>query len=83
MLPSLDHDPGLTELRLLDRRLTAHVERMDARVDQLLATPGLLTAADTTEIDVLCAAIGEVRELIDDARHDAALEVMLRRLRAA
>ena len=78
---TLEDDPGLLELRLLEKRLTAHVERLDARVDELLYTTGSPTEAQVSEMDVLCAAIAEVRELLDDARHEAAVELMSRRLR--
>lgn len=73
--------PGVLQLRLLARRLDGDLERMDARVDELLMSDGAPTAGDVAEMDVLCAAIGEVRELLDEARSEAARATMARRAR--
>lgn len=80
MTPDLA-SPGVLQLRLLARRLDADLERMDARVDELLLSEGPPTDADVAEMDVLCAAIGEVRELLDEARSEAARETIARRAR--
>jgi hypothetical protein len=75
--------PGVLQLRLLARRLDGDLARMDARVDALLVNEGPPTDADVAEMDVLCAAIGEVRELLDEARSEAARETIARRARRA
>jgi hypothetical protein len=73
--------PSLLQLRLLSRRLDADLARMDARVNVLLRRPGPPSDADVAAIDVLCAAIAEVRELQLEARADAAGAVAARRER--
>lgn len=78
---TLEDEPGLLELRLLEKRLTAHIDRLDERVDRLLYSTRSPTEAEVGEMDVLCAAIAEARELLDEARHEAAVETMSRRLR--
>ena len=80
MTPDLA-SPGVLQLRLLARRLDADLERMDKRVDELLLSDGPPSDADVSEMDVLCAAIGEVRELLDEARAEAARETIARRTR--
>ena len=75
--------PGVLQLRLLERRLEGDLARMDARVDELLFASTAPSAADVTEMDVLCAAIGEVRELLDEARSEAARETIARRAKRA
>ena len=82
MTPDLA-SPGVLQLRLLARRLDADLERMDQRVDELLLSEGPPTDADVSEMDVLCAAIGEVRELVDEARSEAARETIARRAKRA
>jgi hypothetical protein len=47
----------LLRLRLLDRRLSARIGVMDARVDELLR--GEVTDEAVSAVDVLCAAIAE------------------------
>lgn len=69
----------MLQLRLLARRLDADLERMDKRVDELLLSEGPPSDEDVSEMDVLCAAIGEVRELLDEARAEAARETIARR----
>jgi len=86
MVPVVTPDlasPGVLALRLLSRRLDDDLARLDARVDELLAAPGPPSNADIGEIDVLCAAIAEVRELQDEARAEAARAVIARRARRA
>ena len=73
--------PGVLQLRLLARRLDGDLERMDARVDELLLCASAPTDRDVAEMDVLCAAISEVRELLDEARSEAARETIARRAR--
>jgi len=48
--------------------LVSHVARMDRRVDRLLFSAQTPTAEQVAEIDILCAAIAEVRELLDEPR---------------
>jgi hypothetical protein len=61
--------PGLVELRLLERRLETRLAVLDARVDELLATDPF-TDDHVSQVDALCAAIGEITELRDGARLD-------------
>jgi hypothetical protein len=82
MTPDLA-SPGVLQLRLLARRLDADLERMDKRVDELLLSEGPPSDEDVSEMDVLCAAIGEVRELLDEARSEAARETIARRAKRA
>ena len=44
--------------------LEAHIDRMDRRVDELLLCARRPTADEILEVDVLCAAIAEIRELL-------------------
>ena len=82
MTPDLE-TPGVLQLRLLERRLGADIARMDARVDELLLCARRPTEDEIVEVDVLCAAIGEIRELLEEARADAARETLARRARRA
>ena len=75
--------PGLYELRVLERSLRARIAGLDARVDDLLAIDGPPTDAEVGEVDVLCAAIAEARELLDEARAEAAAVTQHQRLRRA
>jgi hypothetical protein len=76
-------NPGVLALRQLERKLEIQLARMDARVDRLLMRPTAPSDADVTEIDVLCASIAEVRELLHEARAEATRETMARRARRA
>ena len=73
--------PGLFELRVLERSIRDRLARLDARVDRLLALEGPPTDDEVAEVDVLCAAIAELRELLDQARRDAAHDVQRRHAR--
>ena len=75
--------PGLYELRVLDRSLRGRLAELDARVDELLALDARPTDAQVGAVDVLCAAIAEVRELLDEARHEAAAVTLHQRARRA
>jgi hypothetical protein len=76
--------PGLYELRVLERGLRRRIAALDGRVDELLLLDGAPTDAQVGEVDVLCAAIAEARELLDEARAEvAALTQHHRRRRAA
>ena len=75
--------PSLFELRVLERRLRERVRELDLRVDELLVVDGPPTAAQVGQVDVLCAAIAEARELLDEVRHEATAEVQDRRSRRA
>jgi hypothetical protein len=80
-LSTLDHDPGIVGLRRLDRVLSAHLDRLDARVDTLLAAPGAPTDRDVADVDLLCAAIAEATELLEEARDEADAQMLARRER--
>jgi hypothetical protein len=67
--------PGLYQLRVLERSLRGRIADLDARVDALLVLDGPPTDDQVAEVDVLCAAIAELRELRDEARHEAAAHV--------
>ncbi len=71
--------PGLYQLRVLERRLRERVRELDLRVDDLLVLDGAPTAAQVGQVDVLCAAIAEARELLDEVRREATHEVQDRR----
>ena len=73
--------PGLLALRTLDGRLTDRLACLDARVDMLLDCPGPYTDDEITAVDVLCAAIAEVSELREAARHDVLRERAARKAR--
>jgi hypothetical protein len=75
--------PGLFELRMLERRLRERVRELDLRVDEVLVLDGPPTGEQVARVDVLCAAIGEARELLDEVRREAAAEVQDRRARRA
>jgi low affinity Fe/Cu permease len=75
--------PGVLQLRLLEKRLGADIARMDARVDELLLSSKAPTDDEITEVDVLCASIAEIRELLEEARCEAARETLARRARRA
>jgi hypothetical protein len=62
--------PGALALREIERRLLDRLAELDARVDMLLSEPGPYTPDEVTAVDVLCAAIAEVSELREAARHD-------------
>ena len=71
--------PSLFELRVLERRLRERVRELDLRVDDLLVLDGPPTASQVGQVDVLCAAIAEARELLDEVRREATAEVQDRR----
>ncbi len=73
--------PGVVELRVLEGRLNDRLAELDARVDMLLCESGPYGADDVAAVDILCAAIAEVAELRDAARHDVAHERTTRRAR--
>jgi hypothetical protein len=64
--------PGLFELRVLERDLVRRIAAFDDRVDGLLRLDGGSFADAAGEIDVLCAAIAEAAELLEQARRQAA-----------
>jgi hypothetical protein len=67
--------PGLYQLRVLERTLRGRIAELDARVDELLSLDGPPTDDEVAQVDVLCAAIAEARELMDEARREAVAEV--------
>jgi hypothetical protein len=64
--------PGLFQLRVLERELRGRVAELDDRVDGLLDFVGIPTEEHVAEVDVLCAAITEQQELLDEVRAEAA-----------
>lgn len=75
--------PGLFVLRRLERALLDRLAELDARVDVLLVLDGPPTDEQVAQVDVLCAAIGELQELLEEARAEAAHDVRRRRARRA
>lgn len=79
-----DPRPSLFELRLAERRLRARLVELDARVQgSLFAGDGLGSAEAVATVDVLCASIGELRELLDETRREIARELTARQARRA
>lgn len=62
---------GVTDLRRLERSLEDRIAGLDTRVDALLAFDGPPTDADIAAIDVACAAIGELSELLEVVRTES------------
>lgn len=75
--------PGLYELRVLERRLRGRIATLDARVDELLMVPDLPSAEQIAAVDVLCAAIAETRELLDEVRRETRHELQAAHARRA
>jgi hypothetical protein len=73
--------PGVVSLRVLERRLDERLAELDARVDMVLSEPGPYTEDEIASVDVLCAAIAEVAELREAARHDVLRERATRKAR--
>ena len=80
-LVSPGHRPGLFRLRVLERQLRARIADLDARVDAQLMLDGPPGDEQVASVDVLCAAIAELQELLDEARREAAAEVHARQTR--
>ena len=77
-----DPRPSLFELRLAERRLTRRVAQLDARVQSaLFADDGLGSPQGVAVVDVLCASIGEIRELLDETRREIDAELQAREAR--
>ena len=76
-----DPRPALLDLRVLERSLVGRIARLDRRVDHLLDFRGIPTLEQVGEVDVLCAAIAEQKELLDEARAEMATHVERRRRR--
>ena len=88
LVPSLDTQlgrdprPTLFELRLAERGLRARLIQLEARVQRsLFADDGLGSAEAVATVDVLCASIGELRELLDETHREIARAVAVRRAR--
>lgn len=62
--------PPLFDLRVLERGLVARLDELDARVDRLLDLGGPSFMEAAAQIDVLCAAIEEAQELLDETRDE-------------
>jgi hypothetical protein len=77
------HRPALYELRVLERSLLERIAGLDARVDPLLMLDEPPTDEQIGAVDVLCAAIAELQELLDEVRAEAAHDVVRRRARRA
>src|SRR3712207_2162153 len=67
--------PGLFQLRVLERELRGRLAVLDKRVDGLLDFVGLPTDEQVAAVDVLCASIAELQELLDEVRAEAALHL--------
>lgn len=68
--------PGLFRLRVTERELRLRLARLEDRVQwALAASDGLATDEAVGEVDVLCASIGELRELLDETRDEIARQV--------
>ena len=77
-----DPRPSLFELRLAERRLRTRLAELDARVQgSLFADDGLGSTEAVATVDVLCAAIGELRELLEETRREIARDVAARHAR--
>jgi hypothetical protein len=71
-----DSRPGLFQLRVTERSLRLRLHALDDRVQWALAADdGLGTNESVSEVDVLCASILELRELLDETRTEIAREV--------
>lgn len=73
--------PGLYQLRVLERQLRRRLAALDARVDGLLQLDGIPTIRQVADVDVLCAAIAETHELLDEVRTAATTHAEGRRRR--
>ena len=74
--------PTLLDLRLAERRVRARLADLDARVHgSLTSDDGLGSPEAVATVDVLCASIGELRELLDQTRREIAREVAAQRSR--
>lgn len=65
--------PSLYELRVLERTSRQRLADLDARVDAILVFDGPPTHEQIAAVDVLCAAIGEAAELLEELRRETAL----------
>lgn len=63
--------PGLFDLLVLQRTLQDRIALLDERVEEKLDFIGSPTDPQVAEVDVLCAAIAEAQELLDQARREA------------
>ena len=73
--------PGLYQLRVLERELRRRLAGLDERVDLLLQFEGIPSARQVADVDVLCAAIAETQELLDEVKREADGHVEGRRRR--
>ena len=64
--------PSLYQLRVLERELRGRIAGLDERVDGLLDFVGLPTDEQVAAVDVLCASIAELQELLTEVRSEAA-----------
>ena len=61
---------GHYELRVIERSLRERLRDLEARVDAVLAHPGPPSFEQVGAVDVLCAAIAELREMLDETRRE-------------
>jgi hypothetical protein len=73
--------PALYDVRVLERELTARIKVLDRKVDALLDFKGIPTVEQVGEVDILCAAIAEQEELLEEARREASRHVERHRSR--
>ena len=79
-----DHRPTLYELRLAERGLLTRISALDHRVQvALFADDGLGSSQAIAAVDILCAALGELRELLDETRREIDAELTARETRRA
>ena len=77
-----DPRPSLFELRLAERGLRTRLAELDARVQgSLFVDDGLGSTEAVATVDVLCASIGELRELLEETRREIVREVAARQAR--
>ena len=73
--------PALFDVRVLERELADRIAVLDRRVDVLLDFKGIPTVEQVGEVDILCAAIADQEELLEEARREASRHEERRRRR--
>jgi hypothetical protein len=71
--------PTLFQLRVTERDIRLRLHDLDSRVqDALDSDEGLGTSFSVAVVDVLCASIMELRELLDETRAEISRAVAVR-----